>query len=277
MVLIRPAKSLVLLTLKSRFENEPVASSAADRPDRPGCSENSVALSRNVVLRKFSFCCHSRPPLNVCWFQVYCTEPRTPSVSRWLIRSWPKPPRCSSVSDARVGRAIDDRVRLLADRRQVGDVAVVLVIRRFDQRRALKARVVQAPVVAALDAGAVAGVGQVAIAAAADVRRIVDEHEADRVAARRRVGALGVALILLVLDRAHELLRIERRDVVFTLEPAVAAEEPGAVAVDRAADGERRVERRELLVRSSSCSRRRDRRSGRSSWPNRGRRCCPTW
>ena len=150
--------------------------------------------------------------------------------------------------DARVGRTIDDRVRLLAERRQVGDVAVVLVIRRFDQRRTLKPRVVQAPVVAALDAGAVAGVGQVAIAAAADVRRIVDEHEADRVAARRRVGALDVALILLVLDRAHELLRIERRDVVFTLEPAVAAEEPGAVAVDRAAGGERGVERRELLV-----------------------------
>ena len=57
----------------------------------------------------------------------------------------------------------------LADGREVGDLAVVLEVGRLEQRRTLDARVVGGVVVAALHAGAIARVGQVAIAAAADV------------------------------------------------------------------------------------------------------------
>ncbi len=149
---------------------------------------------------------------------------------------------------ARVGGLEQHVVARVADRRQVGHFAVVLVGADLEQRAAPDAGVGAAVAGAALLAGAVARVGDVALAAAADLGRVAQVGEADQVRRGRRPAALGEALVLRVVHRAHELVGIERRHVVLAIEVAVAAEEPRLVAEQRSAEREGGVLVRELLA-----------------------------
>ena len=100
----------------------------------------------------------------------------------------------------------------------------------------------------ALHAAAVARVGHVPVAAAADRGRVVQEREPERLVRARRPRPAGVELVLLLFDRADHVDPVEGDDGVVAAEAAVAAEEPRVVRDDRAAAGKRRVEPRELLV-----------------------------
>ena len=131
---------------------------------------------------------------------------------------------------ARVGGLEQHVVARQAQRRQVGHFAVVLVGADFEERAAPHAGVGGAVAAAALHAGAIARVGDVALPAAGDVGRVAHVAEAQQVGRRRRPAGLGEALVLRVVDGAHELVGVERRDVVLAVGVAVAAEEPRLVA-----------------------------------------------
>ncbi len=138
-----------------------------------------------------------------------------------------------------------DRVRRVPNHGQIGQLAVVLRVGRVDEQRADQPLVVEPPAIATLHARPVLRVGDVPLDASAEVTGIVEEGQRHGVVRRRPPGALHVALVLLVVHRAEELLRVERRDVVVARQTPVAGEEPGAIGQDRPAEGERRVERRE--------------------------------
>lgn len=181
--------------------------------------------------------------------------PPAPASRSWLrMASWlfevvePEPAELLVRERADVRVAEDDGVPRTGHRRVVGDLAVVLAVGALDEQVAEQAGVLQVVVVAALHAAAVARVRHLAIAAAADLGRVVQEREPERVVRGRRPGAAGVELVLLLLHRADDVDAVESDDRVVAPEAAVAAEEPGLVGDDRAAAGERRIEPRELLV-----------------------------
>ena len=141
----------------------------------------------------------------------------------------------------------EDVIARFADRREVRHLAVVLEEARLEERVAGDAGVVARVTVAALLARAIAFIEDVAFAPAGNVRRVVQEREADDVVLCRPPRALRETLVLLVGDRAQVLVRVERRHIIVALHVAVAAEEPCLVADRRTANRERRVLRRELF------------------------------
>ncbi len=197
--------------------------------------------------RKLSLRDHSRPPLKRMAVPVVRQRPAHALGVALIDDVLAEPAKLLVGQRADVGRSIDDRVRHVADRREVGDLTVVHVVGRLNQHRTLQPQIVEAVVVSALHPRAVARVGEVAVAAAADVGRIVEEREAHRVVAGGRPRALGVALILLVLDGAQEFVGVEAGHIVFALELSVAPEEPGAIADDRPAERAGGVVGRERL------------------------------
>ena len=149
---------------------------------------------------------------------------------------------------AHVGVAEDDGVARTRQRRVVGDLAVVLAVRALDEEAAEQPRVLQVIVVAALHAAAVARVRDLAVAAPADLGRVVQEREPEGVVRGRSPRGAAVELVLPFLDRADHVDSVEGDDGFVLPQAAVAAEEPRLVDRERAAAGERRVEPGELLV-----------------------------
>ena len=133
-------------------------------------------------------------------------------------------------------------------RSEVGQLAVVLAVRALDEQVAEQAGVLQVVVVAPLHPAPVARVGHVAVAAAADVRGIVQERERESVVRARRPRAAGVELVLGLLDGADDVDPVEGHHGVVAHYAPIAAEEPRLVRDDRATARDGRVETRELQV-----------------------------
>ncbi len=103
---------------------------------------------------------------------------------------------------------------------------------------------------AALLTGAVAGVGDVAVAPAGDLGGVAQVGEAHQVVAGGGPAGLGKALVLGVVHRPQELVGVEGRHFILAVGVAVAAEEPRLVAEDRATEGVSVVLGGELLGRA---------------------------
>ncbi len=149
---------------------------------------------------------------------------------------------------ADVGVPEDDAVARAWHRREVGQLAVVPAVRALDEQVPEQAVVPQVVVVAPLHAAPVARVGDVAVAAAADVRGVVQEREREGVVRARRPRAAGVELVLGLLDGADDVDPVEGHDGVVARHAAIAAEEPRLVGGDGPPAGEGGVEPRALLV-----------------------------
>src|SRR5688572_24391800 len=109
------------------------------------------------------------------------------------------------------------------------------VVGRLEHGRAEHTRVVDRIAVAALLARAIARVGDVALDASGDVRRVVQKRDAERIVVSGCDRTLEVALLLIVIDVAQKRERVERGHVVFAMKVTVTAEEPGAVPYHRSA------------------------------------------
>ena len=149
---------------------------------------------------------------------------------------------------ADIGVPEDDAVSGAGDRRVVGHLAVVLAVGALHEQVSEQARVLQVVVVPPLNATAVPRVRDLAVAAAADVGRVIQERERDRLVRVRRPGSAAVELVLLLLDGADHVDSVESDHRAGTPEPAVAGKEPRLVPDDRAAAGEGGIEPGELLV-----------------------------
>ena len=119
---------------------------------------------------------------------------------------------------ADVGVPEDDAVARTRHRRVVGHLAVVPAVGALDEQVPEQAGVLEVIVVAALHAAAVARIRHVPVAAAADLGRVVQEGEPERLVRARCPRPAGVELVLLLLDRADHVDPVEGDDGVVASE-----------------------------------------------------------
>ena len=142
----------------------------------------------------------------------------------------------------------------IADRRQVGDLAVVLVGADIEQRARSRPACSCRCSGRRPARGRGRGVGDVALAAAGDLGRIVQEGDAEQVvvASAPSVPLTKPCFCVLSTVRRNTLVSSAMTSSS-RFEVAEAAEEPGLVAHDRAADRERGVVASRTLA-SGLCS-----------------------
>ena len=146
-----------------------------------------------------------------------------------------------------LARMEDGGVADLLNRGERRDFAVVLADRGVEEEIGVEYAVVLDHVPrSALGLAEVARVEQRAVTLTGNVGRIVGVGAGDAILRGQLPRELSERLTALIGDRTEECVANKRGDVVFAVVDAVAAEEPGLVANDRATDRHSGVIRREI-------------------------------